>query len=141
MELVIPDGAQVHITVGHPPLLALPDESRAITATTARPRGRLGKALLAGIFLIGAFEAGRTFPHHADATSAAQPPAVVAGSGVAEDRDAGEIPRAFRDRIEQAPQVVPPPGAASVAPTNGSTGSAGVPAAAPTQANPFGLHG
>ena len=46
MELVIPDGAQVHITVGHAPhLLALADESvRSLTTPAPSSKGRLLKS-------------------------------------------------------------------------------------------------
>ncbi len=139
MELVIPDGAQVHITIGHPPLLALPDEARAIAPSTERSRGRLGKSLLVGALLFAAFEAGRIFPHRAESASAAQPPPKMADSKVSEDRDAGDIPRAFRARIAQPPHIVPPPGSAPAAPLGDSTGGPPAPAAVPTQSNPFGL--
>ena len=59
MELVIPDGAQVHITVGQPPLLALPQDPRAVASLPERSSGRIVKSLLAGVLLIGAFQAGR----------------------------------------------------------------------------------
>ena len=54
MELVIPDGAQVHITVGQPPLLALPQDPRAVASLPERSSGRIVKSLIAGVLLIGA---------------------------------------------------------------------------------------
>jgi hypothetical protein len=137
MELVIPDGAQVHITVGQPPLLALPQDPRAVASLPERSSGRIVKSLLAGVLLIGAFQAGRFLPHHAETASAAQPTAAAASPGVTGSSAAGEIPPAFRAQIAQPPHVVPPPGAA----TGGSTGGATAPATAPAPANPFGLQG
>ena len=144
MELVIPDGAQVHITVGHPPLLALPHDRSADAPPPGRSTGRLAKGLVAGVLFIGAFQAGRFLPHHAQTASAA-PPAALAGSGAADGNAAGgnaagEIPPAFRAQMAQPPQVVPPPGAA--APASDMGGSTGSPTAAPAPpaANPFGLH-
>jgi hypothetical protein len=141
MELVIPDGAQVHITVGQPPLLALPQDPRAVASLPERSSGRIVKSLLAGVLLIGAFQAGRFLPHHPETASAAQPTAAAAVPGVTGSSAAGEIPPAFRAQIAQPPQVVPPPGAAPAAATGGSIGGATAPAAAPTPANPFGLQG
>ncbi len=136
MELVIPDGAQVHITVGQPPLLALPHDPRAIAPSSDRPRGRIAKGVLAGVLLLGAFQAGRFLPHHADTASAAPPMATIVAPGVTEGSPAaGEIPPAFRAQMARPPQVVPPPGAVPAASTGGTV--APVPTPAPT--NPFGL--
>jgi hypothetical protein len=137
MELVIPDGAQVHITVGQPPLLALPQDPRAVASLPERSSRRIVKGLLAGVLLIGAFQAGRFLPHHVETASAAQPPTSPAKPSVTGSSAAGEIPPAFRAQIAQPPHVVPPPGAAPAAATGGST----APAAAPAPANPFGLQG
>src|ERR1700722_214712 len=139
MELVIPDGAQVQITVGQPPLLALPQDPRAVASLPERSSGRIVKSLLAGVLLIGAFQAGRFLPHHPETASAAQPTA--AAPGVTGSSAAGEIPPAFRAQTAQPPHVVPPPGAAPAAATGGSIGGATAPAAAPAPANPCGLQG
>jgi hypothetical protein len=141
MELVIPDGAQVHITVGQAPLLALAQDPRAVASLPERSSGRIVKSLLAGVLLIGAFQAGRFLPHHAETASAAQPTAAAAVPGVTGSSAAGEIPPAFRAQIAQPPQVVPPPGAAPAAATAGAAGGVAAPAAAPAPANPFGLQG
>jgi hypothetical protein len=141
MELVIPDGAQVYITVGQPPLFALPHESNAAAPQPARSSGRIVKTLLAGVLLIGAFQAGRFLPHHPDSASAAQPASAAAVPGPAGSGTAGEIPPAFRAQVAQPPQVIPPPGAAPVAAPGGSVGGSTGPAAAPATANPFGLQG
>ncbi len=136
MELVIPDGAQVHITVGQPPLLALPHDARATAPSSERQRGRVTKGILAGVLLIGAFQAGRLLPHHADMASAA-PPAAAIAPGATEGSAGGELPPAFRAQMAQPPQVVPPPGA-------GPAAAPGAPAsgpAAPAPPNPFGLKG
>ena len=133
MQLVIPDGAQVHITVGQPPLLALPHDSRATAPSSERQRRRVTKGILAGVLLIGAFQAGRLLPHHADMASAA-PPAAAIASGATEGSAAAEIPSAFRAQMAQPPQVVPPPGARPVAPP-------GAPGSGTAPPNPFGLQG
>ena len=137
MELVIPDGVQVHITVGHPPLLALPHDPPAVASPPGLPRGRIAKGLIAGVFLVGAFQAGRLSPHRAETAAAAQPPAAVATT---DGSAAAEIPPAFRALLGEPPHVVPAPGAAPTAPTGGVKSDAG-PAAAPAPTNPFGLRG
>jgi hypothetical protein len=141
MELVIPDGTQVYITVGQPPLFALPHESNAAAPQPARSSGRIVKTLLAGVLLIGAFQAGRFLPHHPDIPSAAQPASAAAVLGMAGSGAAGEIPAAFRAQVVQPPQVIPPPGAAPVAAPGGSVGGGAAPATAPSSTNPFGLQG
>jgi len=141
MELVIPDGAQVYITVGQPPGLALPHESHAVAPQPPRSNGRIVKTLLAGVLLICAFQAGRFLPHHPDIPSAAQPASAAAVLGMAGSGAAGEIPPAFRAQVSQPPQVIPPPGASSVAAPGASVGRSTGPAAAPATANPFGLQG
>ncbi len=138
MEVVIPNGNQVHITIGQPPLLALPHETRAVAVPSERPRGRIAKGLLAGFVLVGAFQAGRFLPHRAE-TAAAQLATGPAGTGATES--GGGIPPAFRAQMGQPPQVVPPPGAAPAGTAGGSSGNAAAPAAAPASANPFGLQG
>jgi hypothetical protein len=142
MELVIPDGAQVHIMVGQPPLVALPNDPRAVASQPERPSGRIVKSLVVGVLLIGAFQTGRLLPHHAETASAAQP---TAAAGTVPDvtgrSAAGEIPPAFRAQIAQPPHVVPPPGATPAAATAGAAGGVAAPVAAPAPANPFGLQG
>jgi hypothetical protein len=135
MELVIPDGAQVHITIGNAPLLALPNEA-APQPANPKSGGRFLKGVVAGVLMLGAFQAGRILPHRGDPISPAQasvaeraPPALPR-AGAAADQPAGvEIPPAFRDKLAQPPQVAPPPGQPAVA----APGS-------PTPSNPFGLH-
>jgi hypothetical protein len=137
MELVIPNGAQVHITIRQPPLLALPHDSPAVASPTDRPRGRIAKTLLAGVFIIGAFQAGRFLPHHAETASAAQPPANSASSSATGGSTAAEIPPAFRTQMAQPPQLTPAPGVAAP----GSSNPAAAPSTAPEGPNPFGLQG
>ncbi len=135
MELVIPEGAQVHITIGNTPLLALPNET-APQPATPRSSGRFLRGVVAGVLILGAFQAGRIVSHRGDPIPPAQAsvveraPPVLPRAGGAADQPAGvEIPPAFRDKLAQPPQVAPPPGQAVVA----APGT-------PTPANPFGLH-
>jgi hypothetical protein len=135
MELVIPDGAQVHITIGNSPLLALPNET-APQPATLKPGGRFLKGVVAGVLILGAFQAGRVMSHRDDPISPAQasvqertPPVLPRAAAAADHSEAAEIPPAFRDKLGQPPQVAPPPGQAAV-----------VAPGAPAPANPFGLH-
>jgi hypothetical protein len=135
MELVIPDGAQVHIAIGSGPPLALPNENAPQLA--ARQRGsRFLKGVVAGVLILGAFQAGRIMSHRGDPISAARasveastPPTLPRATAAADQPEAAEIPPAFRDKLAQPPQVAPPPGQAAV-----------VAPGTPTPANPFGLH-
>lgn len=126
MQLDIPDGAQLHIVIGKPPLLALPDETAA-----PRAAARTGHYLLKGVaalaLLCGGFEAGR---HVADRPGAggplqaalAQPrPAPTAATGQhafperpllrdATGQAAAQVPAAFAAQLRQPPVVIPPPG-------------------------------
>jgi hypothetical protein len=135
MELVIPNGAQVHITIGKPPLLALPSET-APQPAALKSGGRFLKGVVAGVLILGAFQAGRVMSHRGDPIPPAQasvaeraPPALPRTAAPADQPEAAEIPPAFRDKLAQAPQVAPPPGQAAV-----------VAPGTPTPANPFGLH-
>ena len=135
MELVIPDGAQVHITIGNAPLLALPNETAPQPAALKSGGGFL-KGVVAGVLILGAFQAGRVMSHRGDPIPPAQAsveertPTVLphAAATAAQPADA-EIPPEFRSKLAQPPQVAPPPGQAAVAAPG-----------APTPANPFGLH-
>ena len=141
MELVIPDGVSVFIAVGHTPPAAWPHEQPTAAVPAARPGGRVAKTLLAGVVLIGVFEAGRLLPHHPDSASAAQTAAAAPPAGATGTSAAGEIPPAFRAQLAQPAQVVPPPGAAST-PDPGNSGNSGSnPAAKTAPPNPFGLQG
>ena len=129
MQLVIPEGAQVHITVGHPPQLSL-------SGATAMPSaGRVLKGFLAAVVIFGAFQIGRFIPHHPDAV----PFARAADTGQAQtvrpvrptdgvQPDPSQIPPAFRQELARPPQMEPAPGHVAVSPN------------APAPANPFGLH-
>jgi hypothetical protein len=135
MELVIPDGAQVHITIGNAPPLALPNETAAQPATL-KSGGRFLKGVIAGVLILGAFQAGRVMSHRGDPIPPAQasveertPPVLPRAAAAADQPAAAEIPPAFRDKLAQPPQVAPPPGQAMVA----APGT-------PTPSNPFGLH-
>ena len=135
MELVIPDGAQVHITIGNAPLLALPNET-APQPAIPKSGGRFLKGVVAGMLILGAFQAGRILPHRGDPIPPAQAsvgertsPVLPRAAAAADQPEAAEIPPAFRDKLAQPPQVAPPPGQAVVA----APGT-------PTPANPFGLH-
>jgi len=112
-------------------------DPRAVASPPSRPGGRIGKGLLAGVLLIGAFQAGRFLPHRAETAPPAQPPATIAGPAVTNGSAAAEIPPAFRAQMAQPPQLIPPPGGA--APGSGS--GAATPSAAPAASNPFGLQG
>ncbi len=135
MELVIPDGAQVHITIGNAPLLALPNET-APQPAALKSGGRFLKGVVAGVVILGALQAGRVMSHRGDPIPSAQasveertPPVLPRAAAAADQPEAAEIPPAFRDKLAQPPQVAPPPGQAAVA----APGT-------PTPANPFGLH-
>jgi hypothetical protein len=135
MELVIPDGAQVHITIGNTPLLALPNET-APQPATPKSGGRFLKGVVAGVLILGAFQAGRIMSHPDDPIPPAQasveeraPPVLPRAAAPADQPEAAEIPPAFREKLTQPPQVAPPPGQAAV-----------VAPGTPTPANPFGLH-
>jgi hypothetical protein len=135
MELVIPDGAQVHITIGKTPLLTLPNET-APQPAALKSGGRFLKGVVAGVVILGAFQAGRVMSHRGDPIPSAQasveeraPPVLPRTAAPVDQPAAAEIPPAFREKLAQPPQVAPPPGqAAVVAPST------------PTPANPFGLH-
>ena len=135
MELVIPDGAQVHITIGKTPLLTLPNEA-APQPAALKSGGRFLKGVVAGVLILGAFQAGRIMSHRGDPIPSAQasveertPPVLPRAAAAADQPEAAEIPPAFRDKLAQPPQVAPPPGQAAV-----------VAPGTPTPANPFGLH-
>jgi len=135
MELVIPDGAQIHIAIGSGPPLALPNENAPQLA--ARQRGsRFLKGVVAGVLILGAFQAGRIMSHRGDPIPPAQasveartPPVLPRAAAAATQPADAEIPTAFRDKLAQPPQVAPPPSQAGV-----------VAPGAPVPANPFGLH-
>ncbi len=135
MELVIPDGAQVHITIGNTPLLALPNETVPQPATP-KSGGRFLQGVVAGVLILGAFQAGRIMSHRDDPIPLAQasvaeraPPVLPRAGAAADQPEAAEIPPAFREKLAQPPQVAPPPGQAAVVAPGTST-----------PANPFGLH-
>ena len=141
MDLVIPDGVPVHITIGNgPPLLALPHETdvRVVPAPRGSSGGRLVKSVLAAVLLFGSFQVGRFTGHHVDTVSNAQAASEARAAPVpatqADQAASTEIPPAFRNQMAQAPQVSPPPGQAprTKAGTSGPT--------EPPASNPFGLH-
>ncbi len=154
MEFVIPEGAQVRITIGGAPWLALPNGSvPAGVATPAVPPARRGHTLLKGavavVLLLGAFETGRyvstrTGPvEPAQAALIAPRPAPAAGAEpafpdhplprpTAAAPSPTEIPPAFRQQLAQPPRVTPPPGQSSARTGSAAPGRASV--------NPFGLH-
>ncbi len=149
MEFVIPEGAQVHITVRGAPLLALPNEPvPAGVATAEVPPVRRGhtllKAAVAVVLLLGAFETGRyvstrTGPvEPAQAALAAPRPAPAASAEpafpdhplprpTAASASPAGIQPAFRQQLAQPPRITPPPGRSSAR-------------AGGVAANPFGLH-
>jgi hypothetical protein len=148
MELVIPEGAQVHITVGHPPLLALPAASppqalpEALPPRRGRPllRGTLAIALLAAAFIAGRHTGAPPAPI-GTATAALTAPnpgprpverafpdralphsaPVVSAQGEAPT----QVPAALAEQLRMPPTMIPPPGQVAA--------SANAP-------NPFGLH-
>jgi len=135
MELVIPDGAQVQITIGGAPLLTPPDETaRQPVAINSGRRFLTG--VVAGVLILGAFQTGRVMSHRGDPIPPAEasveertPPVLPRAVPAPDQAAAAQIPPAFRDKLAQPPQVAPPPGRAAVA----APGD-------PTPANPFGLH-
>ncbi len=139
MELVIPDGAQVHITVGHPPPLALTYDQRAGAVDPVRSGHQVLRGLGIAMVILIAFEAGRWLPHHASTAAAVTATAPAAAAPAAADPvPATDIPPAFRAQLAQPPRVLPPPGAgipAQAAPS----GAAASPPGARGAANPFGL--
>jgi hypothetical protein len=140
MELVIPDGVPVFITVGHSSPMMLPYEPPAGASRPAGQGGRVVKTFLAGLLLVGVFQAGRFLPHRSDSAAAAQAVATAAPSPVTGTSAAGDIPPAFRAQMAQPPQVVPPPGTPAVVPGQpGNDGS--IPPAKTPPPNPFGLQG
>lgn len=124
MELVIPDGARVHIIIIGGPLLALPNEVARPLPEPARAWGQpVLRAVLAVSLIVGGFEAGRFVPRQ---------PAAVPGAQAAAQAPApspGDVPSGFREQLSQPPQVAAPPGQAKP------------PAGAPASPNPFGLRG
>ncbi len=94
MELVIPDGAQVHITIGNTPLLALPNETAPQPDPIPPAQASVGE---------------RT------------PPVLPRAAAPADQPAAAEIPPAFRAKLAQPPQVAPSPGQAPVAAAGGPT--------------------
>lgn len=139
MQFVIPEGAQVHITIGaSPPMLALPSPAALPTAATGS-RYRVLKSLLALCLVAGAFQAGRYLPGHqaiasvVNAVAQASPQSAGAASPAIPQAQppspAGGIPADFSEQLARQPQIVPPPGQASQ------------PSGAPAPTNPFGLQG
>ena len=121
MQLEIPDGARVHITIGGPLLLASPPD----TVANQTP-AKLNRPLLTGIAVVAVlfvgFQFWRNGPGHGGAMQAAsmaqateRPPSTT------------EVPPGFRQRLDLPAQVTPPPGQ--------MTG-----AAADKSVNAFGLH-
>jgi hypothetical protein len=137
MELVIPDGAQIHITVGHPPQLACPGAPllQAPPDVVLPPRRRpLVKGALAISLLLGAFLVGRHYGVPSEPIGQATAALTAANLGPLPDRDAvgphqgepaAQVPPALAEALRRPPTVVPAPG--QTAPP----GSA---------ADPFGLH-
>jgi hypothetical protein len=140
MELVIPDGVPVFITVGHSSPTLLPYEPPAGASRSAGQGGRVVKTFLAGLLLVGVFQAGRFLPHHPDKASAAQAVPTAAPLPATGPSAADDIPPAFRAQMAQPPQVVPPPGTPAIVP--GQPGNEGsLPPAKTAPPNPFGLQG
>lgn len=140
MQLEIPDGVQVHLTIGAPhaaaPLLALADGTTARLRTpSAMVRFVKGVALAA--ILVGCFQAGRLTSSRTEPVQAAQAANASAAAQVSASSlipapsaqtPSTEVPPAFRDQLARAPQATPtappapPPGRGQPPP------------------NPFGLH-
>lgn len=148
MELVIPDGAQVHITVGYPPLLASPVAQVPQTLLEAVPSPRrrpLLKGAVATALLLGAFLCGRHFDVPSEpidpATAALTAPnlgplpvehafpdhplAHKKVAGPAQGDPSAQVPAALAEALRKPPTVILPPGHAAP------------PGSAP---DPFGLH-
>ncbi len=146
MQIEVPDGAYVHVSIGHAPVPLLPAPPLAAPApgrAVAFKRRRLLTSVAGLLMLFGGYEVGRhTGPRGADLQSAQAAPATPSAATAAlreqhafPDRplpripaaaaDPGQVPAAFTDQLRAAPTVQPPPGQ----PPSGSGG-----------ANPFGLH-
>lgn len=129
MELIIPEGAQVHITIGAPaaPMLALPAPTQeAAPSKTRRP---LLKGVLASFLLFGTYTIGKhtgSVASSVQTASAGMPAAAQLPEQHAfPDRplprptnqvaasDPTQIPSEFTQQLRQAPTVVPPPGQAA----------------------------
>lgn len=128
MELVIPERAQVHITIGKPPLPALPDET-APARPTAHPGHAVLKGGLALVLLFGAFDVGRHVAARPDYTGTTRATLAMPGQApalgheqhafperplppeaLASGAPVQHIPPEFRQQLEQQPTVIPPPG-------------------------------
>jgi hypothetical protein len=146
MQIEVPDGAYVHVSIGHAPMPLLPAPLLAAPApggVAPFKRRRLLTSMAGLLVLFGGYEIGRlTGPRGADLQAAQAAPATLSAATAAlreqhafPDRplpripapatDPGQVPAAFTDQLRVAPTVQPPPGQ----PPSGSGG-----------ANPFGLH-
>ena len=141
MELVIPDGAQVHITIGAPSLLALTSDPSPSVQRRFRP---VLTGIAASVLMLGGYQVGKrnAAPASARVAQAELRGPSLAPPALAEPRlaaakpqrqvpptpgpvnEPGHVPAEFAQQLRQAPTVVPPPGQPS----------------SPGSANPFGLH-
>jgi len=147
MQIEIPDGAYVHLSIGHAPVPLLPAPPLSAPAPGAmavlKPR-RLLTSVAALLVLCGGYEVGRhTGPRGTDLQAAQAAPATPSAAAApmreqhafpdrplprvpaAAAADPSQVPPAFTEQLRAAPAVQPPPG-------QPSSGSGGV--------NPFGLH-
>jgi hypothetical protein len=136
MELVIPDGAQVHITVGHPPLLAptAPQLPQTLTEAVPLPRrrpllkGTAVAALLLGAFLVGrhsgipptpidpataAMTGSNLGPVPVEHASPDHPLPQTAAAGPSQGQPAAQVPPALAEALRKPAIVIPPPGQAA----------------------------
>lgn len=144
MQLMIPEGAQVHIVIGHATPLALPPPA-APPATAPRSGRPLLKGAVVLLLVAGAFAGGRHLAARPDGLGAAEaalampqaapvggqsasldaPNAVAAPPALAPSTPEPVIPPDLARQLQGPPTVIRPPGSPA--------------AGAPPSANPFGL--
>ena len=129
MLLHIPESAHVVINIGNEPVRALTDARATLEAAGASRRPL--RPLLMALIAVVAFGLGHIVRFGHESTSSGAAPALAAAPPSPQQVPAShpspaetEIPPAFRQGLNQPPQVTPPPGYSTTP--------------APTK-NPFGL--
>ena len=138
MQLEIPDNTTLHIIIGKPAPVALPDMDYSATASTVSPppasSGRhLLTAVLGAALLLGGYGMGRILPHTSGVSTQA---AASIARGAADDRGAPpdqgatvaapQIPDALTRQLQQQPTIVPAPNQPP-ATSNGQSPRIGIP--------------
>ena len=125
MNFEIPEGANVHITIGRAPPLALTDQ-RAEPPLRPRGRGIIGTTLKftsIAVLVIGAFWVGEQRVQAAGADTGfaapppvnqafprAAPPPSQAAAAPPSPATPDQIPPDFQAQLQQPPNIQPPPG-------------------------------